>query len=203
MDQSKGAVQRVLAKPAGGRQQRRVNAGVKERMWPGTVMVIGIFTFIATFWSLGFLTFIHIGSLLRWFALFAFVGNLVPYMRSGLLLGMERLEWFFFNLLAVGPFVFASCLLLNFLVHGPKESILVHGGGHGVDMVNYWRERDTLPAHGSWPSDVATNAEHAAEARLIIGPGDVVVTMARGCLGYRVITSTADFEDLEFAVHRY
>jgi hypothetical protein len=36
---------------------------------------------------------------------------------------MERLEWFLFNLLAVGPFVLSFLLWLNLLVHGEERTV--------------------------------------------------------------------------------
>lgn len=54
----------------------------------------------------------------RFFVGLCFVGNLLPYAHSGLRLGMERLEWFLFNLLAIGPIGTSLLLWLNFLGHG-------------------------------------------------------------------------------------
>lgn len=78
------------------------------------VAIVGVFTVVR--WTL-----FAPEVLFRAFLVLCFAGNLLPYMRSGLWLGMERLEWFLFNLLALGPLLTSLLLWLNFLVHGPVE----------------------------------------------------------------------------------
>lgn len=101
-----------------GHQQRAVNPGVKERYWPGTVMGIGVF--VALLSALTVLTWSMVSTvvLLRFFVGLCFVGNLGPHARSGLRLGMARLEWFLFNLVAIGPLGTSALLWVNFLFHG-------------------------------------------------------------------------------------
>jgi hypothetical protein len=102
-----------------GHQQRGVEARERDQNWPGTLMVVGIFAAIGSVFTVAAWTLIGPGTLLRIFLLLCFVGNLLPYLRSGLRLGMARLEWFLFNLLAVGPLITSLLLWTNYLVHGP------------------------------------------------------------------------------------
>ena len=101
-------------------QQRTVKGSVRSNMWPGTLMGLGIFIALGSLFTVAAWTVIDPMLLLRAFLLLCFAGNLLPYLRSGLWLGMERLEWFLFNLLAVGPIGTSALLWLNFLVHGPE-----------------------------------------------------------------------------------
>lgn len=160
-------------------QQAGVEGMAKEQTWPGTLMALGIFLFVITFWLAGSFTFITYTALGRWFALFAFAGNLLPFKASGLRLGMERLEWFLFNLLAVGPFVFSACLWLNLGVHGKEQLYLLPIEEHAFDVRRYWLENDELPARR--PID-------EAELSALPMGGGHVLGIADGCLGYPVIT---------------
>src|SRR5262245_53650949 len=89
-DQRKGEVRKVPAGVLKARQQQRVNAKndagpqLKERMWPSTLMVLGIFSVIFTLAWTGRRTLISIEMLARALALFCVIGTLVPYAWSGL-----------------------------------------------------------------------------------------------------------------------
>src|SRR5688572_14360674 len=120
-----------------GRQQRKVDEHGPERSWPGNLMAFGVFIFLFGFWFLGSRTLISYTDLFRWFALFAFGGNLVPYQYGGQKLRMERLEWFLFNLLAIGPFLFTSALAINFFIHSPVEYFAVPHR-QVPDVHRYW-----------------------------------------------------------------
>src|SRR5689334_18334489 len=69
------------------RQQRRVNVpppqapsgGVKERMWPSTLMVLGLFSVIFTLAWTGRRTLVPIDLLARALVLLCVIGTLVPY----------------------------------------------------------------------------------------------------------------------------
>ena len=92
---------------------------VRDQRWPGTLMAMGVFAAIIGLFTVVPRTLIDGSWLLRGLLFACFVGNLVPYFRSGLAMGMERLEWFLFNLLAVGPMGMSLLLWANFLFHGP------------------------------------------------------------------------------------
>jgi hypothetical protein len=176
--------------PGAQHQQVRVEGMAKEQNWPGTLMALGIFAAVFSFWLAGSFTFITYSELGRWFALFAFAGNLIPFRASGLRMGMERLEWFLFNLLAVGPFLFSFCLWLNMGVHGPERYMLVRADPE-FDVRRYWLEHDELPAH--------TVLENSAEQDGLIPPDGQILGIAKGCLGYEVITTweAAEIDVLE------
>lgn len=175
-----------LRSPYGPRhQQGRVEGhvsdpGVKEQTWPGTLMVLGIFTLLLSFWWVGEETLISYTALGRWFALFAFAGNLLSYKAAGLRLGMERLEWFLFNLLAVGPLLFSVALWVNMLVHGPEQLQIVQVGHYGLNVKRYWLD------HGVLPSGVPM--EDASDVTTLEGQKNNLLGTAKGCLGYVVIT---------------
>ncbi|MBK7946532.1 MAG: hypothetical protein IPJ85_15095 [Flavobacteriales bacterium] len=108
-----------------------VQPQVRDRRWPGTLMAIGVFVGLLSALTVVPWTLIEHGLLLRFFIGLCFVGNLLPYARSGLRMGMERLEWFLFNLLAIGPLVTCSLLWANFIFHGPVVS-----GTHAVVTID-------------------------------------------------------------------
>jgi hypothetical protein len=124
-------------RPAGAtHQQPKVKGMAREQNWPGTLMGLGVFVGLVSFYTVVHWTLITADLLFRLFLILCFVGNLLPYMRSGLRLGMERLEWFLFNLLAVGPLGTSLLLWLNFLGHGP-----VMESDHSVAHVEAARTR--------------------------------------------------------------
>lgn len=117
---------RVSGTNPSAHQQRGVKGGVRERYWPGTLMGLSIFIVLPTLFTVATWTLMDPMLLLRVLVVLCFAGNLLPYLHSGLWLGMERLEWFLFNLIAVGPLSTCLLLWLNFLFHGP-ETTTVHG----------------------------------------------------------------------------
>ncbi len=166
-------------------QHRGVEGMAREQTWPGTWMVFGIFVLLVSFWWVGSKTLITYTALGRWFALFAFVGNLLPYSKVGLRFGMERLEWFLFNLLAVGPFLFSLALWLNLGIHGAERLYVIHVNSPIMDVRRYWLEQDTLPPNtflGTASDDAVTGELLQAHA------GQLVLGVSPGCLGYDVIS---------------
>lgn len=147
-------------------------------------MAIGIFLFLISFWFLGSRTLITYTDLFRWFALFAFAGNLIPYRMSGLRFGMERLEWFLFNLLAVGPSLFTIGLALNFFIHSQPEYFAVPHQQH-LDVHRFWIENDQLPEMK--PIEVESRSRHI---------GWIEIGIAQGLFGYPVITTISPIEPL-------
>lgn len=143
-------------------------------------MVSGILILVASFWTVGEVTLVAYGALFRWFAFLAFVGNLVPYDSSGLRLGMERLEWFLFNLLAVGPLVLSACMWLNYMCHGPEQFHVSRDVERKVEVKRHWIAYNELPGR-PWSASGA-NAD----------PGGRIFGVATGCLGYPVITGPVD-----------
>jgi hypothetical protein len=159
--------------------------GVRDQSWPGTAMALGVVVWVLCFWFLGSRTLIGYLDLFRWFALFAFAGDLLPYRRSGLKLGMDRLEWFLFNLLAVGPMLFALFLGLNMLFHGQEELVVVRQAKY-MDPRRHWLEEGVLP-HGEpyVPGEVIRH----------LGPDDRMLGVAPGLFGYPVITTWSGIEN--------
>lgn len=144
-------------------------------------MALGIFTLLLSFWWVGEETLVSYTALGRWFALFAFAGNLLSYKGAGLRLGMERLEWFLFNLLAVGPLIFSAALWLNMLVHGPEQLQIVQVGHYGLNVKRYWIDHGMLPP--GVPAEIASTETHGSG-----GLKNNILGTAKGCLGYVVIT---------------
>lgn len=169
-----------------GHQHTAVDASARDQSWPGTLMVFGIFVVVISFWWVGTRTLVSYMELARWFALFAFVGNLLPYKRVGLRMGMERLEWFLFNLLAVGPFVFSGLLWLNLLVHGPQQFAIIHSDVSLELVRNYWMVNGELPP--SEPLHLRPGEEPDPSEQYGSVGGHVIGT-ARGLLGYEVIAT--------------
>ena len=149
-------------------------------------MAIGIFLFLGAFWFLGSRTLITYTDLFRWLALFAFAGNLLPYKISGLRLGMERLEWFLFNLLAIGPLLFTLGLSINFILHSKPEYFAVPRQ-FKLDVQRHWIETGELPE--------MKRIREEDRARYI---GWTRIGIADGAFGYPVITTISPIgpEDL-------
>ncbi|MBS1943131.1 MAG: hypothetical protein JST38_19885 [Bacteroidetes bacterium] len=192
MDQSNGRYQRTFRPRQGARQQPGVEAGAE---WPTTAMALGILVLIVCFWSLGQRTLITYSALFRWLALFAVAGNLLPRKWYAKRFAMDHLEWFWFNLLAVGPAIFCCCLLLNFLVHGPEERMLVQAG-RNFDLHAYWLREQSFPEHLPWPGDWGKDPDRDRLALSTAGPDDKVYALAQGCFGYVVITRVDEVHDL-------
>lgn len=159
----------------------------REAAWPTTLMAVGVLAIIVLYWLVGTRTLVPYDVLFRWFVLFAFVGNLLPLKWAAMPLRMDRLEWLWFNLLAVGPLVFGAGLLLNFAFHGPVQHMLVQQGER-FDLYGYWQQERSLPPHLPWPADFGQNPEKDRVALATTGPGDKVYGLAEGLLGYLVIT---------------
>jgi len=159
-------------------------------------MALSILLFIVLFWTIGQRTLITFQELFRWLALFAFGGNFLPRHWVEKRFEMVRSDWFWFNLLAVGPLLFSCCLLLNFFVHGPEQRMLVHAR-RGFDLHDYWRNHDAFPAHEPWPSDFGVDAEKDRETLAKVGYDDVVFGISRGSFGYLVITSQTEVAELK------
>jgi hypothetical protein len=142
-----------------------VKGFVRDQRWPGTLMVCGIFILLGSMVSVVPWTLIDPGLLFRIFLVMAFGGNLLGYARAGLRLGMERLEWFLFNLLAVGPILLSALLWLNYLGHGPEvvtdHEVLEVRQVNGFLVYTYrddflkehdlarWSHRDSYPIVGN------------------------------------------------------
>lgn len=146
--QNNTSPQRYRPGAGGEHQQRNVEARVRDQSWPGTLMVVGVFGTIGSLFTVVTWTLMDPMVLLRVFLLLCFVGNLLPYLRSGLWLGMERLEWFLFNLLAVGPILTSLFLWLNFLCHGPETTAehIVRRVEQAGSFVHYEFKDDHLQA---------------------------------------------------------
>ncbi len=147
-------------------------------------MAAGLLVLIGTFWTGQLVTLITFTAMFRWLALFCFAGNLLPYMRSGLALGMERLEWFLFNLLAVGPFVFSALLWANFLFRGEPTTYLLDGDPSRQEFLAYWHENRTLPPARRLDELSEQLTDEEVLKGYVIAP---VVRVAPGALGYAVI----------------
>ncbi|MCB0784042.1 MAG: hypothetical protein KDC02_07440, partial [Flavobacteriales bacterium] len=138
-----------------GRVRRRVGdqqPGVKEQRWPGTWMALGIFFAIFSFLWLGPRTLVPGQLLVKLLVVCGLVTLLLPYRSTGLRLGMERFEWFLFNLLALGPTLSGLILWSNLAIHGPVtwgeepvgRSVVIELPANGGSP-----ERHTLP----WPGE--------------------------------------------------
>jgi hypothetical protein len=144
-----------------------VGRAPKDNTWPGTLMAFGILLLLVSFWSVAQWTLITYLLLSKVFAVLAFAGNLLPYAWSGLRLGMEKLEWFLFNLLAIGPITLSALLA-------------------------YWIMNGALPEH--FPFD-PLRPDTAALQRLDQHRGEkALLIMATGCLGFEVIKEVGKVE---------
>lgn len=179
--QNNTSPQRYRPGAGGEHQQRNVEAGVRDQSWPGTLMVVGVFSTIGSLFTVVTWTLMDPTVLLRVLLLLCFAGNLLPYLRSGLWLGMERLEWFLFNLLAVGPILTGLFLWLNFLLHGPEATAdhIVRGVEQAGSFVHYEFKDDHLQA---FPFARAVYRDQYP----IIGNG-MRITEAEGLFGVPVV----------------
>lgn len=82
-------------------------------------MALGIFFAIFSFLWLGPRTLVPGQLLVKLLVVCGLVTLLLPYRSTGLRLGMERFEWFLFNLLALGPTLSGLILWSNLAIHGP------------------------------------------------------------------------------------
>jgi len=183
-DQSNGHMERLGSDGTPRDQQEGVERMAREQYWPSTLMAVGLFAFIATFWAGQAITFITFGEIFRWLALFSFAGNLLPYMRSGLVLGMERLEWFLFNLLAVGPLVFTALLWGNFLLRDEPEAYLLQGNFSRADVLSHWHAHRELPPARRLDEVLSQASPEERAKGYVMGP---LLKVSQGALGYAVI----------------
>lgn len=174
------------------RQQHGVEA---EPQWPATWMALGVLVAIVAFWTLGQRTLIGYNAYFRWLAVLCFAGNLLPRRFLAERLLLDRSGWFWFNLLAVGPFLWAAGLSLNFLVHGPEQRMLVTARA-GNDLHEHWRLTGNFPPHRPWPPDLGADPLKDRVALTSAGPEDQVYTLAEGCLGWLVITGVQDVREV-------
>lgn len=139
-------------------------------------MIFGIFFGMFTLIWLGARTFIPWLTLVRWLVLLCVVGNLVPYVSSGLRFGMARLEWFFFNLLAIGPTITSLLIIVNHFVHGPVTSRTQQLGEDFAITVN--------GPDGPGSFTVSRSMFGFTREEIASSTGVYRVGIAKGCLGY-------------------
>ena len=179
-------------------QQPAMGDRVRERYWPGNLMALGIFVVVVSFWWVGMRTLITFMLLSKVFAVAAFVGNLLPYARSGARLGMERLEWFLFNLLAVGPLLLSSLLWTNYLVTGPERDYIALTHEGRIDVHRYWINHGELPEHALF---APTNMDAATLRYFMMRDDQPMFTLALGCFGFEVVQDRTRMEVLARAAH--
>lgn len=168
-------------------QRSNVKGGVQERYWPGTLMGLGIFFCLVSMFTVAPWTEIDPALLFRIFLGLCFAGTLLPYVRSGLRMGMERLEWFLFNLLAVGPIGTSLLLWANFLFHGePMVS------EHGVQDVEVGRTVITYTFSDGYLEDHKF-ARSVYRDWYATGGDRVRITEADGLFGVRVVLRKEPF----------
>ena len=95
---------------------------------------------------------------------------------------MERLEWFLFNLLAVGPFAIQRLPLAEYGRAWPGAAIVLVHADHEFDVRRYWLEHDELPAR------TVVGGRRRIWTGLLRWVRAHVLGIADGCLGYEVIT---------------
>ena len=168
-------------------QRSAVKGVVRERYWPGTLMGLGIFFGLISMFTVAPWTEIDHALLFRIFLGLCFAGTLLPYVSSGLRMGMERLEWFLFNLLAVGPYGTSLLLWANFIFHGDPV-ITEHGVQRvevGSTVVTYTFSDGYLEEHkfarGVYRDWYATAGNY------------VRITEARGLFGVKVVLRKEPF----------
>lgn len=160
-----------------------MKGGEKDRKWPGTLMAVGVFVTIICLFTVVRWTLIEPGMLLRGLALLCFIGSVLPYRMAAYRWGMARLEWFLFNVLAVGPLLMGLLLWGNFLFHGPGTTadhrIAEVSGGNAFRMHTFaddlWHEYPQARLLGRETSDAL-----GYTAR---------ITIAKGLLGVPVVVS--------------
>lgn len=166
-------------------QQRPVKGGEKDRNWPGTLMAIGVFFTIANVFTVMRWTLIEPATLLRGLALLCFIGGMVPYRMAAYRWGMARLEWFLFNLLAVGPLLMGVLLWTNFLFRGPLTT-----SDHRIaEMEGGGAFRKHTFTDGLW-ADYPLARLLTREQSEAMG-FDVRITTADGLLGVPVVVEIA------------
>jgi hypothetical protein len=144
-------------------------------------MGVGLFLAIGSFFTVAHWTLLLPPTLLRILFLCCFIGNLAPYRTSGLRLGMERLEWFMFNLLAVGPITTSLVLWVNFLGHGPPSH-----SDHRVSHVEASRTLIVYHFADGYLADYPLARSIYRDAGDLIG-NHVRITRADGLFGMPVV----------------
>jgi hypothetical protein len=180
MDQRNKLMRSAPGAGANGRQHRSVEPRVRDQRWPSTWMALGIFIGLFTLLWVGYRTVVDTWTIVRGLALFSFVGALLPYAHSGLRMGMERLEWMLFNVLAVGPLLMSLLLWANLLVHQAPVC-----SEHGMLS----DAKVQLPDEGEGPREVVFARHGWLEMRgEETGAGAYRLCVAKGCLGFWVVT---------------
>ena len=179
-------------------QQRAMGGTERERYWPSNLMALGIFIVVVSFWWVGMRTLITFMLLSKVFAVVAFAGNLLPYAWSGARLRMERLEWFLFNLLAVGPLLLSALLWTNYLVTGPDRDYIALTHEGRIDIHRYWINHGGLPEHV--PFDPA-NMDAATLRYFTMRDDQPLFSLARGCFGFEVVRDRTRMQAIARSVH--
>ncbi len=144
-------------------------------------MGLGVFVALVSFFTVVHWTLIPADPLFRVFLVLCFMGNILPYVRSGSSLGMERLEWFLFNLLAVGPLCTGLLLWLNFLGHGTE--VITY---HTVEKVDIGRTKVTYHfADGALERTPLARSVYRDQGEVI--GSTMRITQADGLLGIPVM----------------
>ncbi len=95
---------------------------VKERgFFAQTLMATGVLVTLFTGYLVCQRTLVGAIDLMRLFFLLSFILLIVPHRFTRKRLGMGMLEWFLFNVLAIGPWTFTFIMWCNFFVHGEVE----------------------------------------------------------------------------------
>lgn len=109
------------------RQQSRVKDFTPTRTakptypWTTTLMVFGLFLALYSFFSVSWWTLVLPVTLLRVLFVLCFTGPAIGLVWPRARMGMEHLEWLFFNMLAVGPWSLCLFLWVNYALHGPVK----------------------------------------------------------------------------------
>jgi hypothetical protein len=158
-----------------------VKGGIKELRWPGTLMALGIILTMFDLVTVARWTLLQPTTLLRIQAGLCFAVAVVPYRRLAWKVGMERLEWFLFNLLGLGPLLMALLLWTNFLFTGPGTTTV-----HRVAEMECGRHFCTLRFVGDKWADYPQARTVPRESQRTIGHS-ARITEAVGLFGIPVV----------------
>ena len=145
-------------------------------------MALGIFFALFTFFWVGPRTLVEAELLVKLLVVCGLAMLLLPYRATGLRLGMERFEWFLFNVLALGPTLSGLVLWSNMVFHGPEavgearlgQAIVMELAADGGPA-----ERITLP----WPGE----QRFSRDDRTAPGIRGWRAGVARGWTGHAVV----------------
>jgi hypothetical protein len=166
----------------------RVHVARESYRWSTWLMVAGIFLTLVSFFTVLWWTLVKPLDLLRVLGVLCFAGPALGLVWPRVRLGMEHLEWLFFNMLAVGPLTVGLFLWINYALHGPivtSEHQVSYLGIQGQGQRSYEVEcelkddflREYPWALSTW-SDVLDNR------------GDTLtVGIAKGAFGVEVVAS--------------